>query len=136
MDNPISVIEEDSCWGYLAAREVGRLATTLDNQPEIFPINYCLDGESVVFRSAPGSKLEEITGNHLVAFEVDDWDNNGGWSVIVKGTAELITDEAELARADKMPLRPWIPTAKKTFVRIIGEQISGRRFEFGPEPTA
>ena len=136
MDNPITVIEEDTCWGYLAANEVGRLATAHDSQPEIFPINYCVDGQSIVFRTASGSKLTEVDENHLVAFEVDGWNDEGGWSVGLKGHAEEITDPAELALADKMPLRPWVPTAKRHYVRVEATEISGRTFAFGPEPRA
>ena len=73
--------------------------------------------------------------NKNVVFEVDGWTDEGGWSVMVKGIAERITDEDELARARKAPLLPWIPTVKTIFVRVtptIG--ISGRHFVFGPEP--
>lgn len=133
--NPISVIEEDSCWGYLASQEVGRLATAQDGQPEVFPINYCVDGQSVVFRTAEGSKLTELTLNSRVAFEVDGWTDEGGWSVVIKGEASEITDERELQLAEKMPLLPWVPTVKKHYVRVTPTEISGRGFAFGPEPT-
>lgn len=135
-DTPISVIPEDSCWGYLASQEVGRLGVSTDDVPEIFPINYYVDGESVIFRSAAGSKLDHLTGNQNVVFEVDGWHEEGGWSVMIKGTAEVITDADELARANKAPLYPWIPTVKSHFVRIVPSLgISGRVFVFGPEPT-
>jgi len=134
-DSPVSVIPEDSCWGYLASQEVGRLGLSTNDVPEIFPVNYCVDGESVIFRSAEGSKMDEIAINNNVVFEVDGWTEEGGWSVMIKGVAERITDADELARARKAPLLPWIPTVKSIFVRVsptIG--ISGRRFMFGPEP--
>lgn len=130
--NPVSVLEEDSCWGFLAGTEVGRLATAVLNVPEIFPVNFCLDGESVVFRSASGTKLDELTQNHAVTFEADGWDGDGGWSVVIHGSAELITDQIELARAAKMPLRPWIATDKPNYVRIVPDTITGRTFVFGP----
>lgn len=134
-DSPISVIPEDSCWGYLASQEVGRLGLSTHDLPEIFPVNYYVDGESIIFRSAEGSKMNEIATNSNVVFEVDGWTEDGGWSVMVKGIAERITDADELARARKAPLLPWVPTVKTIFVRIrptIG--ISGRHFLFGAEP--
>lgn len=133
-ENPITEIPEDSCWGYLDTAEVGRLATSVGDQPEIYPVNYVVDGESVVFRTAAGSKLEEIVVNNRVAFEADGWSDEGGWSVLLRGTAEVITDEAELALCAKMPLRPWVPTVKRNYVRISADQITGRTFAFGPEP--
>lgn len=135
MENPITPLEEDTCWGYLASQEVGRLATARDGQPEIFPINYCVDGQSVVFRTAEGSKLQELTDNALVAFEVDGWDDDKGWSVVIKGEATVITDERELQLADHMPLKPWVPTVKKHYVRITPGELTGRTFAFGDEPT-
>lgn len=134
-ENPITVIEEDTCWGYLASVKVGRLATAKDGQPEIFPVNYEVDGQSIVFRTAPGSKLQELTDNAHVAFEVDGWNEQGGWSILIKGDAEKITDEAELALAEKMPLRPWVPTVKPFYVRVTPHEMTGRSFTFGPEPT-
>ena len=134
-NSPVTIIPEESCWGYLASQEVGRLGVSSHDGPEIFPINYYVDGESVIFRSAEGSKMDLLALNKNVVFEVDGWTDEGGWSVMVKGIAERITDEDELARARKAPLLPWIPTVKTIFVRVtptIG--ISGRHFVFGPEP--
>lgn len=135
-ENPVSEIHEDMCWNYLAKTEVGRLATSLEGRPEIFPLNYVVDGESLVFRSAEGSKLMEVTVNEHVAFEIDGWNDNDGWSVIVHGHAEVISDEAELRRAERLPLLPWVPTVKTNFVRVVADQVTGRRFQFGEEPSA
>ncbi|MGO4958064.1 pyridoxamine 5'-phosphate oxidase family protein [Luteococcus sp. Sow4_B9] len=132
-DTPMTDISEDTCWGYLASQEVGRLATARDGQPEIFPINFCVDGQSIVFRTASGSKLQELTDNAHVAFEVDGWTEDGGWSILIKGTAEEITSVDELALAEKMPLMPWVPTRKSHFVRVTPDTLSGRSFWFGPE---
>ncbi len=131
----MTVVEEDTCWGYLDTAEVGRLATSADNQPQIFPVNYVVDGLSVVFRTAAGTKLDEMVRNSAVAFEADGWSEQGGWSVVIRGTAEVITSPEELALCEKMPLRPWVPTVKKTWVRVQASSISGRTFAFGPEPT-
>ena len=35
----------------------------------------------------------------------------------------------ERARAEQLPLRPWVPTEKHTIVRIAVDEISGRRFQ-------
>jgi len=133
-ENPITEVPEDSCWGYLDTAEVGRLATSVNDQPEVFPVNYVVDGQSIVFRTAAGSKLEDIVTNNRVAFEADGWTEEAGWSVVLRGKAEIITDDAELALCDKMPLLPWVPTVKRNSVRGEAEQITGRTFAFGPEP--
>lgn len=126
------MLGEDSCWGILANLEVGRLATVHDGQPQIYPVNFVVDGPSIVFRTAEGSKLDELAQHAEVAFEADDWDLDRGRSVVIKGTASKITEEAELARARKLPLRPWVPTVKNNFVRICPTEVNGRVFHFGP----
>ena len=130
-ESPIVTLEEDTAWGYLDSTEVGRLATALGEQPDIFPVNFVVDGASVVFRTAEGTKLAEVVLNQNVAFEADGWDDNGGWSVVVRGRAERVTDADELARADKLPLKPWVNTVKHHFIRITPDTISGRYFRFG-----
>ena len=77
-ENPITEVPEDSCWGYLDTAEVGRLATSVNDQPEVFPVNYVVDGQSIVFRTAAGSKLEDIVTNNRVAFEADGWTEETG----------------------------------------------------------
>ncbi len=134
MNNPVTVLDEDHCWDLLAGAQVGRLATAVDRVPEIFPVNYAVDGESIVFRSAEGSKLLEIVLNDHVAFEADGWTDDGGWSVICRGTASIVTSSEELARVEALPLKPWVPTVKTNFVRITVDELSGRRFVFGPDP--
>ena len=130
-NDPITPLTEDTAWGYLDSAEVGRLATALGEQPDIFPVNYVVDGQSVVFRTAEGTKLAEIVLNKQVAFEADMWDEKGGWSVVLRGKAERITDPDELERVEKLPLRPFVDTVKTNFMRISAGKITGRYFRFG-----
>lgn len=133
-ESPVTHLSEDRAWDLLAKTEVGRLATAINHGPEIFPINYVVDGESIVFRTAEGNKLLELTINDRVCFEIDGWTDQGGWSVILKGHAEEITDAEELARAEKLPLLPWVPTVKLHYVRVIADEVTARGFVFGEEP--
>ena len=113
---------------------MGRLATAVAGQPDIAPVNFVVDGRSLVFRSAEGAKLLALTINPAVALEADSWEGDSGWSVVAKGTASQVTGTAEIAHAESLPLRPWVPTVKLHFVRIEVSEISGRQFRFGPEP--
>lgn len=60
------------------------------------PVNYAFDErtQSVVFRSALGSKLREGLSSGTAAFEIDGTDpvERAGWSVIIVGEAEEVTD--------------------------------------------
>lgn len=131
---PITILDADQCWNLLSESVFGRLALSVDGEPEIFPINaYAADGK-VLFRTGEGTKLSEIAVNGRVAFETDGFTSKIGWSVVAKGTARILTGTSEIAEADKLPLKPWVPTLKMNYVVIDVEEITGRRFKFGPEP--
>ena len=137
MDNTSDVIaplSDQECWKRLGTQELGRLVTHAGAVLDIFPVNYVVDGESVVFRTAEGSKLTELTINDEVLFEVDDHTDEAAWSVVLRGRAERLETTDEVARADALPLKPWIPTVKYNYVRVVATSLSGRDFRRGEEP--
>jgi uncharacterized protein len=121
-------LDLETCWRLLAQEEVGRLAVSVRRHPDLFPLNYVVDGESLVFRTAEGSKLAALAVGPAVAFEIDGYDAAAGdaWSVVVKGWAEEIEMHDQLD--DSFPVFPWSATPKSRFVRIVPEQVTGRRF--------
>jgi hypothetical protein len=133
-EGAVHILSEAECWQLLDGASVGRLAVSVGNQPEIFPVNYYADGRTVLFRTAEGTKLLELTINALVAFEIDQYSDTDAWSVVVKGHARVIESQPEIFAADQLPLAPWIPTLKYIYVRVEPTEISGRRFARGPEP--
>lgn len=133
-DSPVEVLSEEDCWDLLRAHPLGRIATSVGGVVDIFPVNYYTDGSSILFRTAPGSKLIELTVNDEVAFELDGYTEQIAWSVIVKGTARVLDRDSEVDEAESLPLNSWIPTMKSAYVRITPHNISGRRFQRGPEP--
>ncbi len=88
----LETLSEDQCWPLLARKEVGRLAVSIRNQPDIFPVNYRVDGETIVVKSAAGLKLAAAGLGEGVAFEVDAIDelHHTGWSIVVRGVAREI----------------------------------------------
>ncbi|MEX1079132.1 MAG: pyridoxamine 5'-phosphate oxidase family protein [Homoserinimonas sp.] len=133
-ENPITALTADECWDLLHTIELGRLAVSVGGSPDIFPVNYVVDGRSLVFRSAEGTKLLELTINSKVAFEADGWDEFTAWSVVVRGTAQRLERQDEILRADDLPLRPWTATLKYNYVRIAPQVVTGRRIVRGEEP--
>lgn len=134
MDDVVATLSDAECWQLLAAEELGRLVTRVGDVLDIFPVNYVVDRESVVFRTAEGSKLVELTVNDEVLFEVDHYTEAVAWSVILRGRAHRLATEDEVEDADRLPLRPWLPTLKYHYVRVRPETLSGRRFRRGAEP--
>lgn len=130
---PVEYLSPEHAWELLGGSVLGRLAVSVDNQPDIFPLNiYAADGK-ILFWTAAGTKLSELVINNHVAIEVDAFTSRIGWSVVAKGRARILTTAAEIEEASKTPLDPWIPVPRTTFVEIDVEEITGRRFVFGPD---
>lgn len=123
------VMTDDECWDFLARRELGRLAFHLAEEVHIVPVNYAVDGRTLLFRTAPGSKLLGVVMNADVAFEADEYDEQHASSVIIRGRARVLPED-EAHRAENVPLRPWVDAdAKYEVVEVEPSEISGRRFD-------
>ena len=85
----LDVLSRDECEELLAQNEIGRLGFDDNGVTVILPVNYTFVAGSVLFRTAPGSKLELAAKGGRASFEIDDWDTGirSGWSVLVKGKA-------------------------------------------------
>lgn len=133
-EGPVVELSEDENWRMLRENSLARLALTAAGEIDIFPVNYYADGQTLLLRTAPGTKLVELTVNSRIAAEIDGFTDVEAWSVVVKGTARRLELQAEIDEADEAPLVPWIPTLKYVYVRVTPTSISGRRFERAPEP--
>lgn len=128
------VLSTSEAWALLRTTVVGRLAVSVGDQPEIFPVNYLVDHGSIIFRTAEGTKLAASIGRR-VAFEVDAYDPSSGeaWSVVVKGTAREVTQLHEVLEALDSTLIPWRAAPKPRILRIEPSEVDGRRFDVMPE---
>ena len=133
-ENPVRVLCDDEAWDLLSGVALGRLVTAGGGQVEIFPINFVAQDRSVLFRTAEGTKLFGAVMNDSVLFEADDHTDAGGWSVVIRGTARVLSTAADIREAYRAQLVPWIPTEKLRYVRITPNDVSGRHFRFCPEP--
>jgi len=105
--------------------------------PSIVPVNYLLDEDKIVIRTDAGSKLAAALRGAPVAFEVDGVDETHqvGWSVVVRGRAEEVTDEDKLAELRQTPLLAWHPRTNPRYVRINPSQVIGRRINLADLPA-
>ncbi len=131
---PVTVLSDDESWSLISAVHLGRLVTVVEGRAEVFPVNFVVQRGTVLFRTAEGTKLFATVMNDQVLFEADDHNVVEGWSVVVRGTAEVLFTSNDIEEAERAGLYPWIATQKLRFVRITPSQITGRRFMFGPEP--
>lgn len=128
----VSILSESECWELLASVPLGRLVTSVDGSPEIFPVNFVVDGRGLLFRTAQGTKLVGAVMNERVLFEADRHNAAEGWSVIVKGSARVLRADEELEHARRTALVPWTSSEKDHYVRIRPTTVTGRRFMFEP----
>lgn len=128
-----SALDETKCWALLRSAHLGRLAVTAADGVDIFPVNYLVDGNSLVFRTAPGTKMIDLTEQPRVAFEVDGLDETHRWSVVVRGRARRLADDEEITLSRILDLKTATPTAKDNYVRVLPGAITGRRFRWTGE---
>src|SRR6187431_1735915 len=126
----MTVLASNESLELLRSSVVGRLAVSITDHPDIFPVNYVVDHGCIVFRTAEGTKLAAAVLGRGVAFEIDGYDAAAGeaWSVVVKGRAVEIERMQDVFDALDLPLFPWQAAPKHRFVRIEPVDISGRRF--------
>ena len=116
------------CLRLLGGATWGRVAVSVGALPSILPVQYALDGESIIFRAAPGTALEGATRGTVVAFEADGVEAGcGPWSVLVVGVARHLTGEDDVSRLHALPLRTWSTASPDRFVKLSPDVVSGRR---------
>lgn len=137
VDHGLQLLNDDEARELLTHSDVGRVGVTMGAIPAIFPVNYAVIDDAIVFRTAPGSKLSAATAGAVVAFEVDDYDRTDrtGWSVLVVGRSEVVHDLDTTFKVLDSGLEPWVDGFRSAIVRVSIEMISGRRI-VRPRPAS
>jgi uncharacterized protein len=125
-------LSREECLEMLVQHSFGRLAVNLGAGPPLVrPVNYIFDDrlQSVVFRTAAGSKFYALLGEAEAVFEIDGIDEGErtGWSVLMQGTTEEVKQDAEIRRLDESGLETWAPGDKSHWIHIRAWTVSGRR---------
>lgn len=119
-------LPELEAWGRLRSKAVGRLAI---DGPDIFPVNFLASEQREIFiRTSDGTKVSTLREHPQVAFETDDLGPHP-WSVVVKGTADVIDDPEEIASLGTLAFWSWAPRDTDVIVRIRPSEITGRQFK-------
>jgi uncharacterized protein len=126
----LEILHLGDCFLLLKSVPVGRIGFVAAGEVVILPVNFLVDGQDVVFRTAAGSKLSAAEVGHYVGFEADSYDAAAGtgWSVVLNGLAEIVEDDEETARLDALGLSSWGgEDSRPVWVRIRPSSITGRR---------
>jgi uncharacterized protein len=117
-------LDDDECFELLRTQTLGRVGCLHGRTMLVLPVYFAMAGHDIVFRTAPGAKLDAAILSTRVVFEVDDPE---GWSVLASGRAEEVRDERALEIPMAALCDTWAPGARKRIVRIRIDHISGRR---------
>jgi len=130
----VQVLDREECIGSLQRSAIGRVVLSVGCIPVALPVNMALFEGDVVFATNEGAKLDAAIHGNVVSVEVDNFDPmyHTGWSVLVTGVAELLTDPHDIERIHRLPLQPWAPGSDLYFVRVPSTMVTGRRIAWGP----
>jgi nitroimidazol reductase NimA-like FMN-containing flavoprotein (pyridoxamine 5'-phosphate oxidase superfamily) len=131
---PVLELDDEQSWKLLEATKHGPLVVSVSGEPDIFPVNYIASGRKIYLRTAPGNKLAQLTINSSVLLETDGILSDEAWSVVLRGTARVLSNSAELAAVEELGLKTWVPTLKDFYVEVVPTSVSGRHFELGEQP--
>jgi nitroimidazol reductase NimA-like FMN-containing flavoprotein (pyridoxamine 5'-phosphate oxidase superfamily) len=134
-DSKAAVLTREECLELLSQVSVGRIGASIDALPVILPVHFALFGESVLFRTIPGTKLDAATIGAVVAFQADAHEPLDGsyWSVLLQGTASAVGNEWDSAQARSVWIKSWVGV--QGLVRIEATNVTGRKFRIaGEEP--
>ncbi len=136
MITSIDELIRSECLNLLATASVGRVGLLVDGRPEILPVNFALDGDTILFRTGEGTVLNQASMT-VVAFEVDhlDTETHAGWSVLVQGLGYDIGDtiDATSERLRRLSLMTWAPGGRQRWFQIRPDKITGRRLRVLPD---
>jgi transcriptional regulator with XRE-family HTH domain len=118
------------CQVLIAAGGVGRFLFVQEGRgPVAIPVNFKMDGADVIFRTSGSSTAAEGIGQKPVSFDVDHLDDalGEGWSVLLTGTASVVTGAAETGSVEALDITPWADGDRDVYVRLSPSQVTGRR---------
>jgi nitroimidazol reductase NimA-like FMN-containing flavoprotein (pyridoxamine 5'-phosphate oxidase superfamily) len=131
LDAALESLSKEECLDLLKCAKYGRVAVvTGDGRPVIFPVNYAVRNDTVVFVTGSAVLQARAPLGHM-AFEVDivDPSTHEGWDVVVSGEGAEITDAVDhsslVARSERVEI--WAPGKKEHWMSIVNPRFSGRR---------
>lgn len=125
----IEELGRDECLTRMATQRLGRLGVVVDGVPLVLPMQFVMDGDTVVFQTNQGAKVLHAPLTS-VSFEVDhvDWEKGEGWSVLLQGFGADITDaiDEQSEELRSLHVNTWAPPPADRWLKIIPRTITGR----------
>jgi nitroimidazol reductase NimA-like FMN-containing flavoprotein (pyridoxamine 5'-phosphate oxidase superfamily) len=124
----LEVLSRAECLTLLHGAQVGRAVFTVGALPAIVPVTFTVHDDAILMCTAADTRLAGAGNGQVLAFEVDELDpvTRTGWSVVVTGLAELVTNPAERSLVDAV-VAPWVPGRRDVLIRVPFTVVAGRR---------
>lgn len=124
----LEILDDEDCLAMLRRHSIGRIGLSSGALPVVLPVNFMLDGRTLLFRTEPGLKLDAARQGAVACLEVDDYDvmAHTGSSVLATGRLGVVTEESRLRSLASLPLRPWGAPDARHLVELPIELLSGR----------
>ncbi len=122
----VQELDRAACLALLGSQQIGRVVLP-GAEPFVVPVNYTLVDELVVFRTDVDSHAASAAGTSI-AFEADAIEaaSEAGWSVVVSGRLEDVSEQVAGDGRFGQVLEPWAPGPKDRWLAVHIASISGR----------
>ena len=133
----------EACYELLTAVGFGHLGFSADDRPYVVPIHFAVEEPFIYFFTTEGKKTEIIDQNPNVCLQVERVADSHNWeSVIVEGTAVMLSEEADTEKAMALILAKnptltpafsirwmdsWVRENISVVYQIVPNMISGRK---------
>lgn len=123
----LKVLGHDECADLLAQCSFGRVAWNEPEGPIVLPVNYAMDGHSIIFRTAIDTAMARQLHLGFASFQVDDHDDftQSGWSVLARGMISCLDAAEAVEKHDRVA--PWAGGERRFMVRVTPMVLTGRR---------
>ena len=124
----MSELDRSACERLLRRETFGRVVLVTPHGAEIVPVNYTVDDDVIVVRTASHGLLGRHAHGAPLVFEIDavDHDRWQGWSVVARGRGEVVRDP-EVGDPGRPRVRPWPDGERAVEVRLAWTELSGRQ---------
>ena len=121
-------LDHQACMTLLARQTVGRLGYIDDGWPIVVTVNFVSTDDGIVIRSLPGGKLFAALRGDVVCLQADYVNprSKSGWSVLVHGPLEVISDPQSLRLAWENDPEPWVDSDSWEWLRLRPLSATGR----------
>jgi nitroimidazol reductase NimA-like FMN-containing flavoprotein (pyridoxamine 5'-phosphate oxidase superfamily) len=121
------------CLECLQAGGIGVVAFDRGYGPELLPVTFAADADTLLFRTGISSRLAREADGQLVAFETHGLEPalHDGWSVVVRGVAAVAPPAGESLESSELTVHPWAPgehgiviTISLTLAQLTGRKLT------------